>query len=146
VNSAAPAAGSQSRQGLLARWDRHHSYYWWHIDFSNGKASIGKQQPGTAAALPLAGSEVAVPGFKRTDAYQLELRVVGNHLQGKVLDAKGATLVETPELTDEQPHVCGISGVNAEISQNAPFAPLTASFAAVSAEELPRTAAGGPAP
>ncbi|HVE83763.1 MAG TPA: hypothetical protein VND93_12975 [Myxococcales bacterium] len=136
VSSAVPAGGSQSRQGILARWDKHHSYYWWYLDFSTGKAAIGKQQPGTAAALPLPGSEVAVPGFKKTAAYQLELKVVGPRLKGRVLDVKGKLVVETPEIKDEQPFACGISGVNVEISQNAPFAPLAASFSAVSAEAV----------
>jgi hypothetical protein len=146
VNVAGGKTGSESRQGVLARWDRHHSYYWFHIDFSNGRAVIGKQQPGTAAALPLPGSEVTIPGFKKTAAYRLELKVVGPHLKGRVLDSKGRLLVETPEVKDEQPHLCGISGVNAEISQNAPFAPLRASFAAVSAEAIPEAKVTGGTP
>jgi len=146
VNAAGGSAGSRSRQGLLARWDRHHSYYWFYVDFSSGQATIGKQQPGTATAVPLPGSEVAIPGFQKTAAYQLELEVVGPKLKGRIFDRKGKLLVETAEIEDATPHACGISGVNAELSLNAPFAPLSASFAGVSAAAVPaaRVTGGGP--
>lgn len=147
VNAAGGAAGSQSRQGLLARWDRHHSYYWFYVDFSNGQATIGKQQPGTATAVPLPGSEVTIPGFQKTAAYQLELEVVGPKLKGRVFDRTGKLLVETADVKDETPHACGISGVNAELSLNAPFAPLSASFSGVSAAAVPAAkVTGGAAP
>ena len=136
VNAASGPAGSRSRQGLIARWDRHHSYYWFYIDFASGLAFIAKQSAGTAEAVPFPQSERKVPGFGNTTAYKLEFRLVGDALQGKVLAPDGALLAETPEIHDAEPHVCGISGVNAELSMAAPFAPLRASFADVSATAL----------
>jgi len=133
VNAASGPEGSHSRQGLIARWDRHHSYYWFYVDFAEGLAAIAKQSPGTAAAVPLPGAERRIPRFSRTRPYRLQFRLVGDALQGRVLDAAGALLAETPEIHDPQPHPCGIAGVNAEPSMAAPFEPLRASFAAVSA-------------
>jgi hypothetical protein len=137
VNADGAGAG-ESRQGLIARWDRHHNYYWFYVDFSAGKIAIAKQKVGTATALPLPGSERPIPSFNAKVPYRLEFRLVGNTLSGKILDAKGTVLAETPEVRDDAPHICGISGVNVEPSMNAPFAPLRASFGDLSSVVVKR--------
>jgi hypothetical protein len=139
VVNAARSTKSQSRQGLLARWDRHHKYYWFNVDFGTGKTAISKQSPGVATSVPLPGSELAIPGFERAAAYTLEFVLLGRTLQGKVYDGDGTLLVDTGPLEDPEPFVCGISGVNAELSLGAPLAPLVASFSDVSAT-APKTA------
>jgi thiol-disulfide isomerase/thioredoxin len=136
VNAARDPAGAKSRQGLLARWDRHHNFYWLYVDFSAGKLAIAKQTVGSPVAVPFPTSEIAIPGFANKASYRLAFEVVGNRLKGRVYGDAGDLLAETPEVTDDKPHVCGISGVNAELSLADPFAPLTGSFARVSASEV----------
>jgi hypothetical protein len=135
VNAAPDPAGTKSRQGLLARWDRHHNYYWLYVDFSAGKVAIAKQTVGSPVAVPFSASETAIAGFQNNASYRLVFEVIGNRLKGRVYDDQGNLLTETPEVTDDKPHVCGIAGVNAELSLADPFAPLIASFAQVSASD-----------
>lgn len=146
VNAAPHPAETKSRQGLLARWDRHHNFYWLYVDFSAGKVAIAKQTVRSPVAVVFPASETAILGFEKNASYRLVFEVVGNRLKGRVLGAQGNLLAETPEVTDDNPHTCGISGVNAELSLADPFAPLTASFAAVSAASAPARPARTGAP
>jgi hypothetical protein len=141
VNVASPSQGSNTSQGLMARWDYSNNFYWFHIDFSSGQFGILKQSVlGSGVILPNSLGQIA--GFDNRAAYRLTFELIGNTLQGSVFDDQGLLVGATPLLLDLDPHLRGVSGVLNELALSGAFEPLQGSFDDVTADVIPEPATG----
>ena len=139
TDGGAGGAGSYSRQGLMARWDQGNNFYWFYIDFATGTYGILRSRFfGMMDLLP--NSTGRVPGFKNTNSYYLEFQLQGANMQGRIFEqttnsVKGKLLIQTSQVTDNDPFMTGISGFVAEPSLRRPFEPLHGSFGSLASTE-----------
>jgi hypothetical protein len=137
--------GSQSRQGMFARWDLGNNFYWFALDFSTGTFEIVRAKYFGVFA-PLAGSTGKVTGFLNTRSYLLELELVGGTLHGRVYEpwkngVKGQLVGDTGAVADPSPQLSGVAGFLAEPALQSSFTPLEASFANLAAVSLTKAGA-----
>jgi hypothetical protein len=129
-------AGSVSRQGLMARWDRSNNFYWFYVDFAVGEFAVLRGRY-FGLLQTLEGSVGTIPGFARTKSYDLEFALVGDTVRGKVFDpALGQLVGDTGWITDSDPWFEGVSGFLAEPALKEAWTPLEGSFAKVSSRAL----------
>ncbi len=142
VNTRNNPKGSQSRQGLLARWDFGNNFYWFNVDYATGEFEVVRSRYfGVIETL----RHQPIKGFVNTKPYFLEFELVGPDLRGKVYEAvaKGEELVpgtqvaDSDWVNDRDPHLFGVSGFLAELSMQAPFVPLEGSFAQLASAAIP---------
>ena len=121
----------------MARWDQGNNFYWFYIDFTNGHYGILRSRFfGVMKDLP--GSAGTLSGFANNKSYLLELELTGHTALGRIYEQtaageKGRLVVQTPSVQDTDPVLSGINGYLAEISMNAPYKALHASFGQLSA-------------
>lgn len=148
INTAAEAGNvakpAKSRQGLLARWDQGNNYYWFNVNFATGSFGITRSRF-FGVMDNLKGSVGDVKDFSNSKSYYLEFEMLGPVAHGRVyeLDAAGNKKLvgDTGDVVDPEPHQQGVAGVLAELAFEAPYEPLQASFANVSASPIRALAA-----
>jgi hypothetical protein len=125
VNVPVGAAGSSSRQGVMARWDFAENFYWLALDFFSGSVAIEKFGNDAAFATLF---ESPVKGFDNKQSYKLQFTLMGSTLQGMVFDSVGNLILATGPIVDPQSIANGASGLLTEVSSNALYTPIRGSF------------------